>query len=86
MGTDIRFLISGGGHIIPETLKTLTAIGYPIHNGFGMTEAGITSVDLSGGLKDRLDGSVGSPFSSCKYQISKDGELMICGKPFFPAE
>ena len=83
LGTDIRFLISGGGHIIPETLKTLTAIGYPIHNGFGMTEAGITSVDLSGGLKDRLDGSVGSPFSSCKYQISKDGELMICGKSIF---
>lgn len=83
LGTDIRFLINGGGHIIPETMKTLTAIGYPIHNGFGMTETGITSVDLSGGAPDRLDGSVGKPFSSCKYSISEDGELSISGQSIF---
>ena len=83
LGDDMRFLINGGGHIIPETMRTLTAIGMPIHNGFGMTEAGITSVDLSGSCTDRLNGSVGRPFSCCRYKISAQGELSISGSSIF---
>ncbi len=83
LGEDIRFLINGGGHIIPETMRTLTAIGMPIHNGFGMTEAGITSVDLSGSCTERLNGSVGKPFTCCGYKISSKGELSISGASIF---
>ena len=83
LGSDIRFIINGGGHIIPETVKTITGIGYPLHNGFGMTEVGITSVDLSGGAIERMDGSVGSPFTCCKYKISEQGELFISGDSIF---
>lgn len=83
LGSDIRFIISGGGHLIPETMRTITAIGYPLHNGFGMTEAGITSVDLSGSAEERMDGSVGSPFSCCNYKISPEGELSISGDSIF---
>ena len=46
LGTSVRFLISGGGRVLPETLRVLNALGYPLYNGFGMTETGITSVEM----------------------------------------
>jgi Long-chain acyl-CoA synthetases (AMP-forming) len=63
VGSSIQFLISGGGHIQPETLKVVNAIGYPLYSGFGMTETGIDSVELSNKIDSRLDASVGRPFS-----------------------
>lgn len=86
VGPTIRFMISGGGHILPETLKTLNAIGYPLYNGFGMTESGITSVELSLDPKVRLDGSVGLPFSSIEYRTTENGELQIRGDSLHSAK
>jgi len=86
VGSSIRFMISGGGHILPETLKIINTIGYPLYNGFGMTEAGITSVEYSHDLEIRLQASVGKPFNSVEYTIrsmgedSGVGELLIRGE------
>lgn len=86
LGNKVRFLISGGGHVLPETLRLLNAVGYPLYNGFGMTETGITSVELSYSVKDRMSGSVGKPFETVEYKIvPKDedaeiGELLISGE------
>ena len=80
VGGSIRFMINGGGHILPETLKLINTIGYPLYNGFGMTEAGITSVEFSYDISQRVKGSVGRPFESIKYKISEEGELLISGK------
>ena len=82
LGTSVRFLISGGGHILPDTLRIINALGYPLYNGFGMTETGITSVELSHDPFDRMSGRVGRAFNTVEYKIDgnkKDGELLISG-------
>ncbi len=79
LGSRIRFLISGGGHIPQDTLKIINGIGYPLYNGFGMTESGITSVELDPDITEREKGSVGRPFSSVTYTVLENGELSIKG-------
>ena len=77
-GDSIKFLISGGGYISDETLYIINAIGYPLFNGYGSTEIGITSVELRRKPKWRIMGSVGKPFASVDYKIS-DNELLVKG-------
>ncbi len=86
VGGSVRFMINGGGHILPDTLKTINTIGYPLYNGFGMTEAGITSVEFSYDICQRVKGSVGKPFESVKYKISDEGELLISGKSLYSGQ
>jgi long-subunit acyl-CoA synthetase (AMP-forming) len=61
-GTDLKFLISGGAQINTKYLEFLNGIGYSIHNGYGLTESGIVSVELSKYPKHRNLPSVGKPF------------------------
>ena len=35
-GDSIEIIISGGGHLLPETLKVISGIGYYTICGFGM--------------------------------------------------
>jgi acyl carrier protein len=83
MGSSVRYLISGGGRVLPETLKVINTLGYPLYNGFGMTETGITSVEMDKGYAARIAGSVGQPFQSITYKIASEdggiGELLISG-------
>ena len=84
LGTSIRFLISGGGHIPPQTLHIINALGYPLYNRYGMTEVGVTSVELSHDVTKRLLGRVGKPFDTVEYKIDsktqgRDGELLVRG-------
>ena len=79
-GDSIKFLISGGSHIEKEVLCFFNGIGYHMANGYGMTEIGITSVDVS--LKQSVLnlGSIGSPFGNTEYSVSESGELLVRGK------
>ena len=77
LGTKIRFCISGGGYLNGATQTVINGIGYPLYNGYGMTEIGITSVELSPVVETRLKGSIGIPFHGVSYKIvpnSKDGK------------
>jgi len=78
-GDSIRFMISGGGAISRKTLEFFNGIGYRLVNGFGMTEVGITSVELSSKNSLINSGTVGSPFDSVEYS-EIDGELAVRGK------
>ena len=78
-GESISFMITGGSEIKDQTLEFFNAIGYPLANGYGMTEIGITSVELSPKASVRTQGFVGEPFSSVEYSISEDGELLVRG-------
>jgi acyl carrier protein len=80
VGSSIQFMISGGGHIQPETLKIINAIGYPLYSGFGMTETGIDSVELTGKIDNRLDAGVGKPFKPMEYRIVKEREDAVSGE------
>ena len=77
-GDSVLFCISGGGAIPKETLYLINAIGYPLYNGYGSTEMGITSVELRNRPKYRVLGTVGIPLDSVSYDI-QDDELLIKG-------
>ena len=76
-GESVRFCISGGGVISADVLQFVNACGYFLVNGYGMTETGITSVELSERTRIRRRGSVGKPFSSVEYRIGEGGELFV---------
>lgn len=78
-GDSIRFMITGGSYISPDALKLLNGIGYPLYNGYGMSEIGITSVELRKKAKYRNIGTIGKPFVSVKYKIDESGCLLVKG-------
>lgn len=78
-GDSVRFCISGGSYIRKSALELINGIGYPLYNGYGMSEVGITSVELRLKPKYRVENSIGQPLPSVKYRISDDGTLSIAG-------
>jgi len=89
LGTKIRSMITGGGYVLAETLEILNDIGYPLCNGFGMTETGIIAVETSLDPAQRKKGSIGEPFSLTEYRIgdgtADEGELFIRGGALYSA-
>ena len=79
-GESVQFLISGGSFIQKETLAFFNGIGYHLTNGYGMTEIGITSVEISDNKKTLASGSIGRPFNYTQYRIGDTGELEVKGK------
>ncbi len=79
-GESVQFCISGGSYLKDSALELMNGIGYPLHNGYGMSEIGITSVELRNKLKDRNKNAVGKPFDSIEYRIAEDGTLEVRGK------
>ena len=84
LGKKIRYCISGGGYISAETMNVINGIGYPLYNGYGMTEAGVVSVELSPKVEYRLKGSIGKPLHGVEFKLRNTtklhpnvGELMI---------
>ncbi len=73
-GTKVRYCISGGGYISEKTMNIINGIGYPLYNGYGMTEVGITSVELSPKVENRLKASIGRPLEGITYKIDPTDE------------
>ncbi len=78
-GSSVRFMITGGSEISPEVLRFLNGIGYPLSNGYGMSETGITAVELSPRFRLRTDGAIGRPLRSVTFRLAEDGELLVSG-------
>ncbi|MBQ3216415.1 MAG: non-ribosomal peptide synthetase [Oscillospiraceae bacterium] len=78
-GKSVQFCISGGSYIRASAVELFNAIGYPMHNGYGTSEIGITSVELRSRPKYRNLVSVGRPFDSVEYRIGEDGILYVRG-------
>ncbi len=76
-GSRVRYCISGGGFLSTETLNTINGIGYNLYDGYGMTELGVTSVELSPDVNIRLLGSIGRPLNGVEYKILPGGELAV---------
>lgn len=79
-GDSISFMISGGSEIREEVLAFFNAIGYRLADGYGMTEIGITSVELENNRRKLNSCSVGRPFHSVQYKIDENGELLVNAK------
>lgn len=78
-GRSVMFSISGGSYLRDSALRLLNGIGYSMHNGYGMSEIGITSVELRRRPKHRNQNSIGRPFDSVEYKINDDGILLVKG-------
>lgn len=78
-GRSVLFCINGGSYLKGSAMKLLNGIGYNMHNGYGMSEIGITSVELRRTPKLRNQNSIGKPFDSVEYKIGEDGTLLVRG-------
>ncbi len=78
-GGNVSFCISGGGFLPDEAVEILNGIGYALHIGYGMTETGITAVELSEKPKVRNLNTVGKPLMGVEYIINDDGVLCVKG-------
>ncbi len=78
-GRSIMFCVSGGSYLRDSAMELLNGIGYSLHNGYGMSEIGITSVELRRRPKDRNLNSIGHPFASVEYRLNADGILQVRG-------
>ncbi len=78
-GSSVQFCISGGSYLRQSAMEFLNGIGYPLHNGYGMSEIGITSVELRRGIQDRNLNSIGRPFDCVEYKLGDDGTLFVRG-------
>ena len=84
IGRKVRYCISGGGYLSQQTSEFINGLGYPLYNGFGMTEVGVTSVEQDPDVKIRLLGYIGKPLHGVEYKIQPSdpanpnvGELLI---------
>ncbi len=76
LGPQIVYCISGGSALSNETLRKINGLGYNLYNGYGMTEIGITSVELSPDVKQRNKGSVGKALTNVTYKL-ENNELLV---------
>ena len=79
-GQSVYFMIAGGSFIDERVLSFFNLIGYHLANGYGMTEVGITSVELSTNFKSLISGSIGKPLTHVSYRIDENENLLINSK------
>ncbi len=79
-GDSVMFCINGGSYLRDSAMELLNGIGYQMHNGYGMSEIGITSVELRKRPKDRNRNSIGHPFTAVEYRLNEEGILQVKGK------
>ena len=78
-GPSVMFCINGGSYLRQSAMELLNGIGYSMHNGYGMSEIGITSVELRRRAKDRNRNSIGHPFTAVDYRLDEEGLLLVKG-------
>ena len=79
-GESIRFMITGGSTISKDAMRFFNFIGYHLADGYGMSEIGITSVELSAKPSLLNDCFIGKPMDGMEYRINEHGELEVKGK------
>lgn len=76
-GESVCFMITGGSHIDSRVISFFNNIGYHLTNGYGMSEVGISSFEMSLKKKVVKSCSVGNPLPGVEYQINENHELLI---------
>jgi long-chain acyl-CoA synthetase len=81
ISTELKFLVSGGAKLGPETYNFFRNIGIPILEGYGLTETfgpAFLNSQFNG-----PPGFVGHPLPGVKMKFAKDGEILLKGESVF---
>jgi len=76
-GGRLRVMISGGAPLSPEIGAFFEAVGLPVLEGYGMTEA--APLISANPFEGRRIGSVGIPAHNAEVKLAEDGEIMVRG-------
>jgi long-chain acyl-CoA synthetase len=77
IGGRFRAFISGGGPLSRELAEFFWAVGVPVYQGYGLTEASpVVSANYPG--TNRV-GTVGQPIENVSVRIAEDGEILVHG-------
>ncbi|NPA32816.1 MAG: AMP-binding protein [Aquificae bacterium] len=77
-GGNLKFMVSGGAKLPLEIAKDLTALGFRVLEGYGLTE---TSPIVSFNPPDRIKlGSVGVPIEGVEVMTTQEGEIVVRGE------
>ncbi len=77
LGGRLRFVIAGGARLEPALAWRWEALGVPVLQGYGATEA--APVVSGSSVAGRRIGSVGHPLPGQQLRIASDGEVLIAG-------
>jgi len=72
LGGRIRYLISGGAALAPDTLRTFRGLGFELNEGYGLTEASpVVTVARPGA--GAAEGGLGEPLPGVEVRIARPG-------------
>ncbi|MEU4798025.1 AMP-binding protein [Streptomyces sp. NPDC023327] len=81
LGGRLRWALTGGAPIAPDTVDFLRACGIAVYEGYGMTEsAGVLTLNHPGAVRY---GTVGRPVDGVELRIAPDGEILARGAMVF---
>ena len=75
LGGRLRVAVSGGAALDPKIARFLIGVGFPLIEGYGLTEAG--PVVTTTALGDTVPGSVGRPLPGVEVKLGPADELFV---------
>lgn len=77
LGGRLRMAVSGGAQLPPRIARSLTALGLPLVEGYGLTEA--ASAVTGDSVAHPIPGTVGAPLPGVEVSLGFDSELLVRG-------
>ncbi len=80
LGGPKKFIACGGAFLDEKVLKIFLAAGFPIHEGYGMTETSpLISINHFAAPDCLKPGTQGHPLNNVQVRIAEDGEIQVKG-------
>jgi long-chain acyl-CoA synthetase len=80
LGDSLRVVISGAAPLGRDTAMFFDAIGIPITEGYGLTEAGVLVFNPTNAQRF---GTIGKPLPGVELKLEEDGELLVRSPTLF---
>lgn len=79
-GGEMRLAASGSAPLGRDLARFYLAINFPLMEGFGLTEGGITALNP---LENPKPGTIGTLLPGALMKVAEDGELLVSGPMIF---